>query len=191
MIAEQATRCVAMITAAFPSWHPTPETVRLYAKFLEAVPVALAERAVMEIIAEPREFPPPVGVIVDRIAKLALAATGRALLSAEEAWAEVQERIHYRGFYQGPGIDLDPILKRVIDAIDWQELCTNSNIEANRAHFFRIYSRFAETELAEIRAEIAAGRMPRIAKSTTHELPAPLAELAAHVTSKIAREGEE
>lgn len=162
MIIEQATQCVAMISAAYPSWHPTPETVRLYAKFLEPLPAPLAERAVMEIIGEPREFPPPIGVIIDRIARLALAAAGRDLLSPEAAWAEVQELIHYRGYYQGPGV-LDPVLKRVIDAIGWQDLCTNPNVEATRAHFFRIYSRFVETEIAELRAEIADGRTPSIA----------------------------
>ncbi|HUY39800.1 MAG TPA: hypothetical protein VNF29_05065 [Candidatus Binataceae bacterium] len=140
----------------------------------------------MEIIGEPREFPPPIGVIVDRIARLALAAAGRDLLSAEEAWAEVQERIHYRGYYQGPGIDLDATMKRAIDAIGWQDLCTNSNIEANRAHFFRIYARFAETEIAEVRSEIAGGRAPRIGNAPSQrDLPAPVSDLVSKVAGHL------
>ena len=124
MKSETAVKCVALVSAAFPSWRPTPETVRLYSKFLEPLDPALAERAIMEIIGEPREFAPPIGVIVDRIARLALGHAGPRLLP-EEAWALVQDRIRYRGYYQGPGA-VDAIVKRAIDAIGPDRFCTNA-----------------------------------------------------------------
>jgi len=62
----EALKLVAMLVAAYPSWKPTEETQRLYAGFLEQVDYDAAREVLREIIESPREFVPPVGLIISR-----------------------------------------------------------------------------------------------------------------------------
>jgi hypothetical protein len=141
MTRSQALDLIAVIAAAYPTWRPAEPTQRLYAKLLEPLTAELAERAVMEIIDQPGAFAPSIGDIRDRARKLALAASGAPELSAEDAWAEVQDAIRFVGFYGNPTFS-NPAVQRAVDALDWRELCTNENIEATRAHFLRLFASY-------------------------------------------------
>jgi hypothetical protein len=55
-----------MLIAAYPSWKPTEETQRLYAGFIEQLDYDVAREVLREIIESPREFVPPVGLIISR-----------------------------------------------------------------------------------------------------------------------------
>ena len=66
MQSVEALKLVAMLVAAYPSWKPTEETQRLYAGFLEQVDYDAAREVLREIIESPREFVPPVGLIISR-----------------------------------------------------------------------------------------------------------------------------
>jgi hypothetical protein len=55
-----------MLIAAYPSWKSTEETQRLYAGFIEQLDYDVAREVLREIIESPREFVPPVGLIVSR-----------------------------------------------------------------------------------------------------------------------------
>ncbi len=188
MEASRAAELVAMITAAFPAWKPTLETVKLYAKLLEPVPLEIGQQAIMELLSEPREFAPAVGVIIDRAAKLALAQSGSGLLSAEEAWALVMDRIGSNGSYRGPG-SVDQVTRRAIEAIGWHDLCTNPNIEASRAHFLRIHVSLANDQVATARNRIAAGVAPvEIEEQKTRRLPDQVSRLVMKVTDNLAKE---
>ena len=61
-----ALNLVAMLIAAYPSWKPTEETQRLYAGFIEQLDYDVAREVLREIIESPREFVPPVGLIISR-----------------------------------------------------------------------------------------------------------------------------
>ncbi len=54
-----------MLTAAYPSWASGEETFRLYQIFLQELDARDGRAAVMEIIRSPREFAPPVGILLD------------------------------------------------------------------------------------------------------------------------------
>jgi hypothetical protein len=62
----EALKLVAMLVAAYPSWKPTEETQRLYAGFLEQLDYDATREVLREIIESPREFVPPVGLIISR-----------------------------------------------------------------------------------------------------------------------------
>ena len=57
----EALEIVGMITAGYPSWKPTKESLRLYAKLLEPFEEGLTKATVIEILYSPREFAPPIG----------------------------------------------------------------------------------------------------------------------------------
>jgi hypothetical protein len=104
----------------------------------------LVEAAIMKFFNQSKSaFAPRVGDIISTIATATLEAKDRPAPSPEEAWGLVFGQIESRGYYQGP-TDLPPAIRRAVDAIGWQRLCTTENLEADRAHFFRVYSAFRE-----------------------------------------------
>ena len=151
----EASKIVAMLMAAYPNWKPTEDGLRLYAKLLEPFDGELAKGAVMTLLYSPREFAPPVGVIVEAI-NLEKQRQAGQYLSAEEAWAEVQEAIHYVGFYRQPQFKSEA-LTRAVRALDWKEICTNPNVEATRAHLMRIFDAMQRREMQDSVAELING----------------------------------
>jgi hypothetical protein len=121
--------------------------LRLYAKLLEPFDAEQAQRAVMTLLYSPREFAPPVGVIVEAINVEKQRATGQ-FMSAEEAWAEVTEAIRHLGYYRQPTFE-NEALTRAVAAMDWKEICTNPNVEATRAHFMRIFDMMQQRQMQD------------------------------------------
>ena len=152
MTEVESKRISTLLVAAYPAWKPSEATMQLYERLLLPLEAALAEQAVLEIIRTPREFAPPVGSICYHAARLAL-HRGEGELSVEEAWAEVAAAIRSHGSYREPRFT-NPALARTVAAMDWSELCTNSNIEATRAHFFRLFGAFQEARVARRVAEL-------------------------------------
>lgn len=146
MTEVESKRISTLLVAAYPGWKPSEATMQLYERLLLPLEAALAEQAVLQIIRTPREFAPPVGSICYHAARLAL-RRGEGELSAEEAWAEVAAAIRSHGSYREPNFT-NPALAAAVAAMDWNELCTNSNVEATRAHFFRLFGAFQERRIA-------------------------------------------
>jgi len=156
MTEVEAKRITILLVAAYPAWKPSEATMQLYERLMRPFDALLAERAVMDIIRSPREFAPPVGSICYRAASLELELGGEEALSAEEAWAELSAAIRRRGYYRGPDFG-NRALARTVSAMGWGEICTNPNLEATRAHFFRLFAAFQERRVARRAAELSAG----------------------------------
>jgi hypothetical protein len=155
MTEVEGKRIVALLVAAYPAWKPSEATMQLYERLLRPLEAGLAEAAVLRIIRTPREFAPPVGSICYQAARLAL-PQGEAELSAEEAWAEVTAAIRRHGCYRPPTF-ANAALARAVAAMDWGELCTNPNVEATRAHFFRLFGAFQERRIERQAEELSGG----------------------------------
>jgi len=169
----EAKRITTLLAAAYPSWRPSEATLQLYECLLRPLPPALAERAVLEMIHSPREFAPPVGAICSRVARLAMLPGGDAERSAEEAWGELQAAVRSHGSYRAPRFH-DPVLQRSVEAMGWSELCGNPNVEATRAHFFRLFERLLEHEVARgVEALSAAGALPQLIAQWSRKLAGP------------------
>ena len=182
----EATKIVAMLTAAYPSWKPTKEGLQLYAKLLEPFDAEAANRTVMEILYSPREFAPPIGVLAEAIAVSRLKQVGQ-YLSPEEAWAEVRDRIHYVGFYRKPSFS-SPALTRAVQAMDWGDLCTNENVEASRAHLMRIFAAMQGSQVKEGVRALITGELATISASeaSTHRDAIEQAGLVENLVSTTA-----
>jgi hypothetical protein len=170
MTEVEAKRITALLAAAYPGWKPSEATMQVYERLLRPLAASLAEQAVLEMVRSQREFAPPVGAICYRAARLALERSGEGALSAEEAWAELNDAIRGRGCYRAPSFR-NPALARTVAAMNWAEICTNPNLEATRAHFFRLFAAFQEGRIARRLEELsgAAG----CAQITDRWAPAP------------------
>jgi hypothetical protein len=154
MTEVEAKRIITLLVAAYPAWKPSEATMQLYERLLRPLAAALAEQAVLEIIRTPREFAPPVGAICYHAARLALERGGEAVLSAEEAWAELSIAIRKQGSYREPTFD-NPALARTVAAMSWGDICSNPNLEATRAHFFRLFAAFQHRRVARQAEELS------------------------------------
>jgi hypothetical protein len=145
MTEVEGKRITMLLVAAYPAWKPSEATMQLYERLLSPLDARLVEQAVLRIIRSPREFAPAVGSILHEAARLKLGPR-EADLSAEEAWAEVAAAIRSHGSYRQPRF-ANPALARAVAALDWGELCTSANVEATRAHFFRLFTSFQTQNL--------------------------------------------
>jgi hypothetical protein len=153
MTKEQSQEIVLMLTANWPNFKASHETVALYEKIIAALPVADTQAVVMEIISTSEaEFMPKPAFIARKVAERQLAAKGHSVMSGEEAWKLVQDAIRQIGYYGYPS-GLNALVRAAVDALDWKEICTNENIEATRAHFFRIYD---STQQRLVQSQLAA-----------------------------------
>ncbi|HKD68021.1 MAG TPA: hypothetical protein VKB84_14340 [Candidatus Binataceae bacterium] len=155
MTEVESKRITTLLVAAYPAWKPSEATMQLYERLLRPLQAGLAEQAVLQIIRTAREFAPPVGSICHQAARLALDG-GEAAMSPEEAWAEVAAAIRRHGSYREPKFS-NSTLARAVDAMDWSEVCTNPNVEATRAHFFRLFGALLEGRITRRVEELSGG----------------------------------
>jgi hypothetical protein len=146
MTEVESKRITTLLIAAYPAWKPSEATMQLYERLLRPLEAGLAEEAVLQIIRTPREFAPAVGSICYQAARLAL-RRAEGELSAEEAWAEVAAAIRSHGSYRQPTF-VNTALACAVSAMGWSELCTSPNLEATRAHFFRLFGAFQERRIS-------------------------------------------
>lgn len=67
-------------------------------------------------------------------------------LTEGEAWALVtKEQARVGGFYGVPNIN-NSIVQKAVECIGWRQICLAENLEATRAHFFKIYNSLLERE---------------------------------------------
>ncbi len=141
----ESKRITTLLVAAYPAWKPTEATMQLYERLLSPFDAPVVEEAVLRIIRSPREFAPSAGTICHEVARLTL-NRAEPELSAEEAWAEVVAAVRSHGSYREPKF-ANPALARAVAAMEWGELCVNCNVEASRAHFFRLFGAFQERRI--------------------------------------------
>lgn len=131
---------------AYPR-EPLPEdTLELYARMLLDLPVDLARRAVLAVIASrPYPTPPTIGEIRQAAARLILHAP-----TAAEALAEVRDQIREAsGIYGSPRFS-HPAIARAVDAIGWHNICQTQEPEVMHAQFIRVYEMVVDSWTAAL-----------------------------------------
>ncbi len=138
MTKSEAGQVVAILRAHYPGWRATAETVRTWAECLVDLPYEAACAAVKRVVlAEEREFPPPIARIRREVATLAEPALA---LTAEEAWGEVQEEIRRVGWCGSPRWS-HPQIAAAVEVIGWRALCLSGEGDGTtRAHFLRVFA---------------------------------------------------
>ena len=120
----------------------------------------LAKAAIIKVCRE-SDFFPSVARIVAAARELDPAT--ETLPTAAEAWEEVSRLVRDCGPYRCPVYSCDTV-QRAARAIGWRQLCMGENVEADRAHFLRLYEsmrgRKAETrELEQVMKLAGVGEL--------------------------------
>lgn len=141
MNSNQLDQCFAAIVAAWPHFKPLPETFALGERLLGPMDPRAVAAAIEQMSLEGREFAPPLGLVARRAHEIMAEITGERVPDADQALAEVFEKISRVGIYQTPSWS-HPAIGSTIEALGgWEETCLDDNREAYRAHFMRLYDR--------------------------------------------------
>ena len=151
-------KVVGVISAAYPNFNPTPQTVDVYYQTLRDIPPEELQAATLHCITEPgRKFAPSVGELRGAVVELRSMSTN--VPSSFEAWQEVLQQFNLTGSYGDPKFS-HPLIDRAVQSLGWRELCLSENQTADRARFIQCYEQLAsraereESLLPEVRGYI-------------------------------------
>lgn len=131
---------LAQLFACYPNSQATKETVGMYDRLLQDIPVAELQTVVDQAVAE-SEFLPTIARLREMHRKLG--NVGR--LTWADAWEQVQIAIRKHGVYKRP-MFLDPITQRVVDTLGWRNICASEQPDTIRAQFRQMYEAFSSRE---------------------------------------------
>ena len=137
MTKQEAAALVALAAASYPSMQqrdPMP-IIAAWALMLADIPAEVGKAAVVKVCRESDFFPSVAQIVA--AAELIDPRTDE-LPSSADAWGEVYKQIQYTGQYRIPTWT-NPVIARAVSAMGWTQLCEGENLEADRAHFLRIY----------------------------------------------------
>jgi Loader and inhibitor of phage G40P len=133
---QETAEVMAILAGAYPSWSAPKETVLVFHKALQDIPVTvIREAATQWILTEER--PPSVAALRKKSAEL----QGLLAPSPAEAWAEVQEVAERYGIYQAeqrPRWSHD-LIRQTVKTLGYYNICQTDNITTVRAQFNKMY----------------------------------------------------
>jgi len=138
---KQETACiVGIIVETYPNLSAKPDwnvknMVEVWSMLLGDIDFEIAKVAVIKACRQSK-FPPSVSEIVE--AANAVDPRIEQLPSSADAWNEVFGKIQSVGQYRKPDWSHE-VIARAVGAMGWPQLCEGENLEADRAHFLRIY----------------------------------------------------
>ena len=165
MTDQQALEIVGPFLAAWPRPTVSPETITIYVRALQDLDADVLRTATVRC-SQTRKFLPTIAEVREECARL----QSGGMLNPEEAWALVMQAFRKVGGYRPfPANTVGgELLKRAVDMIGWEEMCRSTNVEATRAHFFRIYA----AAVARRIESIATGSTEPVLR-LAHSAPAP------------------
>lgn len=147
MTEQETIKLFAVIAAAYPRdkafAEATAPMVALWTKLLADIPLPAAESAIASHVST-SPFPPSIAEIRE------WAAGWPGDGAAAEAWGKLMQAVRKYGWcnqveakaYLGP--DIWAAMLRTFP--DWLALCMSENMEADRAHFLRMWESMAKKE---------------------------------------------
>lgn len=99
------------------------------------------------------KFPPTVA----EIRELASNITHGEPLTWGESWEHAMKALRKYGFYQPQEAleSLDPLTRRCVQTIGFQNLCMSENLMAERAHYQRVFESYSRQEQTERKMPLA------------------------------------
>lgn len=134
MTPHEAAALVALISAAYPQWPASRDTVAVYADALADLDYEQTLGAVRDVILTDDRWP-TVATIRRRTADRA------GILSPDqtEAWAEIR-RLTSTGISTTVDAFSHPAIAETVAAVGWWDLCHSTSPETIRAQFLRLYA---------------------------------------------------
>ena len=140
---------ICALVALAASSNPTMQSkdpapiVAAWSLMLADLDPVVAKAAVIKVCRE-SDFFPSVARIVAAARELDPGA--EKLPTAAEAWEEAMRLVRDFGPYRCPVYSCEAV-RRAVRAIGWRQLCMSENIEADRAHFLKLYESMSSRQV--------------------------------------------
>ena len=131
---REAASLVAIISAAYPQWPASRETVAVYADALADLDYDDVLDAVREIVLTEDRWP-----TVATIRRRTASRAGLLAPDPSEAWAEIR-RLTSAGISTTVDAFSHPAISETVSSIGWWDLSHSTNPETIRAQFLRLYA---------------------------------------------------
>ena len=147
---------------AMQAKDPRP-IVEAWSLMLGDLDPVLAKAAIIKVCRESDFFPSVARIVA---AARELDPGNEKLPTAAEAWEEVMRLVSDYGPYRCPVYSCEPV-RRAVRAIGWRQLCMGENVEADRAHFLKLYEsmRSRQVETREIEQVIKLAGVGELLKA--------------------------
>ena len=141
MTREQTAIICATLSAAFPNWTVTSETLEVWQAMLQDLDGEIVFRAAQDWVLSEEKYPTIAG-----IRRKSAEISNSLCPTASEAWVEVQDIAERHGIYQfeaRPPWSHD-VIRRVVKALGYYHICQTDNIATTRAQFTKMYNELAK-----------------------------------------------
>ncbi len=117
--------------------------------YLNPYPFEAVQAAIYKYFNERKDQPGPQDIL-NQIKKF-MPADPDAPPSVEEAWHEVNDFIHSHGYMNPPKLEeySNPAVYDAVSSIGWLSICTDENVAATRAYFYKNYNGYSKRKTEE------------------------------------------
>lgn len=143
---REITGAIGVLTAGYPNYNMTPQTIKVYQRTLADIPADVLEAAVLHLVTTSRFFPTVAEI---REAAFNIMTNARQIPSAFEAWEEAIDHCRHSN-YTGYS---HPLIEKAVHVIGipyWQNMLIDDEM-ATRAHFFKVYESLYNREVADMK----------------------------------------
>jgi len=147
MTKAEIAKILAVLAASYPKFEVDDLKVQVWHEMLGDLDYATANMAVKKLILE-NAFPPSIA----EVRKAAAEIMNPDVMTAAEAWGEVERAVRTYGSYQEIEAlaSLSPRTAKVVRQIGWREICLNEEPGVVRGQFLKMYQQVQERDRREM-----------------------------------------
>ena len=147
MTKAEVAKILTVLAAAYPKFEVDDLKVRVWHEMLGDLDYATANMAAKKLILE-NNFPPSIA----EVRKAAMEILNPEVMTAAEAWGEVERAVRVYGCYQEIEAlaSLSPRTAKVVRQIGWREICLNEEPGVIRGQFLKMYQQVQERDHREM-----------------------------------------
>ena len=147
MTRAETAKILAVLAASYPKFEVDDLKVQVWHEMLGDLDYATANMAVKKLILE-NTFPPSIA----EVRKAAMEILNPDVMTAAEAWGEVERAVRTYGYYQETKAmaSLSPRTAKVVRQIGWREICLNEEAGVVRGQFLKMYQQVQERDRREM-----------------------------------------
>jgi len=147
MTKAEIAKILAVLAASYPKFEVDDLKVQVWYEMLGDLDYATANMAVKKLILE-NTFAPSIA----EVRKAAMEILNPDVMTAAEAWGEVERAVRTYGYYQEIEAlaSLSPRTAKVVRQIGWREICLNEEPGVVRGQFLKMYQQVQERDRREM-----------------------------------------
>lgn len=147
MTKAEVAKILTVLAAVYPKFEVDDLKVQVWHEMLGDLDYSLANLAIKKLILE-NTFPPSIA----EVRKAAMEILNPEVMTAAEAWGEVERAIRIYGYYRETEAleSMSPSVAKVVKYIGWQNICLNEEPGVVRGQFLKMYQQVQERDHREM-----------------------------------------